>query len=381
MSRDTKDLAILVFPTYPSIINDVKLSTVKKLKENNIIIYKIIQEKYFFSMYLNKPIKASNIISSFVGIKKIEIANSSPNNIKSIINNIIKIGQKIIVDEKFFIRVFSENANFLPRDIEFIATGLLVEKLANRLSRPSTNEESASKIMRVYIGNVKSYISWKSLNGIGGNSYGKIKKKAFIIIYNQISLFSLKKIIKMGFFPDILVLYWDYMELKNILLSLHQILNNISIHKLKLKLLKLNVLIPERNNLNIDILLNLLIIDICSYYSNLINVVLPFNLILHPSWLIDYSINVCIKNGKIPWMPNLFEEDLNFIFPSQNFNNNRLEALDVKRSKFNAYIELRNKIRIRIKSNIFQKNIKVFSIQKGVLNIRPNYIDNILNSI
>ena len=381
MSRDTKDLAILVFPTYPSIINDVKLSTVKKLKENNIIIYKIIQEKYFFSMYLNKPIKASNIISSFVGIKKIEIANSSPNNIKSIINNIIKIGQKIIVDEKFFIRVFSENANFLPRDIEFIATGLLVEKLANRLSRPSTNEESASKIVRVYIGNVKSYISWKSLNGIGGNSYGKIKKKAFIIIYNQISLFSLKKIIKMGFFPDILVLYWDYMELKNILLSLHQILNNISIHKLKLKLLKLNVLIPERNNLNIDILLNLLIIDICSYYSNLINVVLPFNLILHPSWLIDYSINVCIKNGKIPWMPNLFEEDLNFIFPSQNFNNNRLEALDVKRSKFNAYIELRNKIRIRIKSNIFQKNIKVFSIQKGVLNIRPNYIDNILNSI
>ena len=381
MSRDTKDLAILVFPTYPSIINDVKLSTVKKLKENNIIIYKIIQEKYFFAMYLNKPIKASNIISSFVGIKKIEIANSSPNNIKSIINNIIKIGQKIIVDEKFFIRVFSENANFLPRDIEFIATGLLVEKLANRLSRPSTNEESASKIMRVYIGNVKSYISWKSLNGIGGNSYGKIKKKAFIIIYNQISLFSLKKIIKMGFFPDILVLYWDYMELKNILLSLHQILNNISIQKLKLKLLKLNVLIPERNNLNIDILLNLLIIDICSYYSNLINVVLPFNLILHPSWLIDYSINVCIKNGKIPWMPNLFEEDLNFIFPSQNFNNNRLEALDVKRSKFNAYIELRKKIRIRIKSDIFQKNIKVFSIQKGVLNIRPNYIDNILNSI
>lgn len=381
MSRDTKDLAILVFPTYPSIINDVKLSTVQKLKENNIIIYKIIQEKYFFSMYLNKPIKASNIISSFVGIKKIEIANSSPNNIKSIINNIIKIGQKIIVDEKFFIRVFSENANFLPRDIEFIATGLLVEKLANRLSRPSTNEESASKIVRVYIGNVKSYISWKSLNGIGGNSYGKIKKKAFIIIYNQISLFSLKKIIKMGFFPDILVLYWDYMELKNILLSLHQILNNISIQKLKLKLLKLNVLIPERNNLNIDILLNLLIIDICSYYSNLINVVLPFNLILHPSWLIDYSINVCIKNGKIPWMPNLFEEDLNFIFPSQNFNNNRLEALDVKRSKFNAYIELRKKIRIRIKSDIFQKNIKVFSIQKGVLNIRPNYIDNILNSI
>lgn len=381
MSRDTKDLALLVFPTYPSIINDVKISTIKKLKENDIIINKIIQEKYFFSMYLNKPIKASNIISSFVGIKKIEIAYSSPNNIKSIINNIIKIGQKIIVGETFFIRVFSENMNFLPRDIEFIATGLLVEKLANRRSRPSTNEESAGKIMRVYIGNVKSFISWKSLNGIGGNSYGKIKKKAFIIIYNQISLLSLKKIIQMGFFPEILILYEDYMELKNILLSIHQILNNISIHKLKLKLLHLNVLIPERNDLNTDMLLNLLIIDLCSYFSQLIDVVIPFNLILHPSWLIDYSINVCIKNGKIPWMPNLFEEDLNFIPASQNFNNIRPQALNVKRSNFNAYREVRNKVRIRIKSGIFQKKIKVFSIQKGLLNIRPNYIDNILNSI
>jgi len=380
MSRDTKDLALLVFPTYPSIINDVKISTIKKLKENNIIIYKISQEKYFFSIYLNKPIKASNIISSFVGIKKIEIAYSSSNNTKSIINNIIKIGQKIIVDEKFFIRVFSENANFLPRDIEFIATGILVEKLTNKLSRPSTNEESASKVIRVYIGNSKSYISWKSLNGIGGNSYGKIKKKAFIIIYNQLSLLALKKIIQMGFFPDILILYGDYMELKNILLSLHQILNNISIHKLKLKLLQVNVLISERYDLNTDILLNLLIIDICSYFK-LIDVVIPFNLILHPSWLIDYSINVCIKNGKIPWMPNLFEEDLNFISASQNFNNIRPEAPNLKRSKFNAYREVRNKVRIRIKSDIFQKKIKVFSIQKGLLNIRPNYIDNILNSI
>ena len=175
------------------------------------------------------------------------------------INTILKIGQKIIVDEKFFIRVFSENQNFLPRDIEFIATGLLVEKLANKLSRPSTNEKSASKVIKVYIGNFNSYISWKSLNGPGGNSYGKIKKKAFIIIYNQISLFSLKKIIQMGFFPDILILYWDYMDLKKILLSLHQILNNISLHKLKLKTLQTSLLIPEKSNLPIDFLLNFLI--------------------------------------------------------------------------------------------------------------------------
>jgi len=138
---------------------------------------------------------------------------------------------------------------------------------------------------------------------------------------------------------------------------------------------------PERSNLPTDFLLNFLIIDICSYFTNLIDVVLPFNLILHPTWLIDYSINSCIKNGKIPWMPNLFEEDAIFIPLRQNFDNNIQEVPDFTRSKLNKYIDVRNKIQLQIKSETFKKNIKVFSLQKGLLNVRPNYIDNILNSI
>ena len=67
----------------------------------------------------------------------------------------------------------------------------------------------------------------------------------------------------------------------------------------------------------------------------------------------------CIKNGKIPWMPNLFEEDLNFIPLIQNFNNNILETTNLKRSKFNAYREVRNKIRI-INQIIFEKISKYF---------------------
>ncbi len=246
MTRDKEELLVLVFPTHHSISNDVKISTIKKLKENNIIIYRLVMEKYFFSIYLNKPIQASNILTSCLGIKKIEIAYSSLNNIKAIVEQIINVGQKIIINEKFFIKVYSENSNFVSRDIEFIATGSLVEKLSNRLSRPSRNEESANKVMRVYVGKSKSYISWKSLDGIQGNSYGQLKKKVFIIIYNQISLYSLKKIIQMGFVPDILILYWDNIDLKNKLISLHNIITKIPINKLKLKLLQLNLLNQKR---------------------------------------------------------------------------------------------------------------------------------------
>ena len=377
MTRDKEELLVLVFPTHHSISNDVKISTIKKLKENNIIIYRLVMEKYFFSIYLNKPIQASNILTSCLGIKKIEIAYSSLNNIKAIVEQIINVGQKIIINEKFFIKVYSENSNFVSRDIEFIATGSLVEKLSNRLSRPSRNEESANKVMRVYVGKSKSYISWKSLDGIQGNSYGQIKKKVFIIIYNQISLYSLKKIIQMGFVPDILILYWDNIDLKNKLISLHNIITRIPINKLKLKLLQLNLL--NQNNLYSDILLNFLVIDIYSYHSPLINVIIPFNWIVHPVWLIDYSINLCLENGKFPWMPNLFEDDLKFSDWSKPFNNDIEQSNNFKRGKFKDYIKVRNKL--GIKSENFVKNIKVFSIKKGSLNIRPNYIDNILNSI
>ena len=377
MTRDKEELLVLVFPTHHSISNDVKISTIKKLKENNIIIYRLVMEKYFFSIYLNKPIQASNILTSCLGIKKIEIAYSSLNNIKAIVEQIINVGQKIIINEKFFIKVYSENSNFVSRDIEFIATGSLVEKLSNRLSIPSRNEESANKVMRVYVGKSKSYISWKSLDGIQGNSYGQLKKKVFIIIYNQISLYSLKKIIQMGFVPDILILYWDNIDLKNKLISLHNIITRIPINKLKLKLLQLNLL--NQNNLYSDILLNFLVIDIYSYHSPLINVAIPFNWIVHPVWLIDYSINLCLENGKFPWMPNLFEDDLKFSDWSKPFNNDIEQSNNFKRGKFKDYIKVRNKI--GIKSENFVKNIKVFSIKKGSLNIRPNYIDNILNSI
>jgi len=379
MTSDKEELLILVFPTNHSISNDVKISTIKKLKENNIIIYRVVMEKYFFSIYLNKPIQASNILTSCLGIKKIEIACSSPNNIKSIVDKIINVGQKIIINEKFIIKVYSENSNFVSRDIEFIATGSLVEKLSNRSSRPSRNEESASKVMRVYVGNSMSYISWKSLDGIQGNSYGQVKKKVFIIIYNQISLYSLKKIIQMGFVPDILILYWDNIDLKNKLISLHNIINKIPINKLKLKLLQLSLLNEKKDNLYSDVLLNFLVIDIYSYHSPLINVVIPFNWIVHPVWLIDYSINLCLENGKFPWMPILFEDDLKFSDWSTTFNTNIEQSNNFKRRRFKDYIKVKNKI--GIKSENFLKNIKVFSINKGSLNIRPNYIDNILNSI
>lgn len=376
MSFNLKGITLLIFPSSTTIIKDVKLSTIKILKKNKINVSKFIMEKNFFSIYTKEYIKASRILSSSLGIKKIEIAYSVPNEAKFIINKILNLGQKIILNEKFYIKVLSDNPNFIARDLEFMATGLLIEKLANKSSIPSKDEHSANKIIITYIGKSKSYISFKSIKGIGGMTFGYLKKKVFIVIYDQYSIYCLKNVILRGFIPNILILFWDCIDLKNKLFSIHNVLNNIHNNKIKLQLLQLNFLISKEKYNKNNFLLDIIVIDICSYLNTLINVMLSFNLFVHPMWLIEYSFLSCIQKGKVPWFPCLFEENLLINLPSNN---------KFLKSSFNSpkenFINFKERYRIRNRSIDLKQNIKTFYIEIKPLNVRPNYIDNILNSI
>jgi hypothetical protein len=377
MTREIKELRLLIFPTSPTIINDVKLSTIRILKKNKILISQIIMEKSFFSVYTTKTIKALRILSSCLGIKKIEIAYSTSNQTSTIVNKILNVGKKIIMNEGFFIKVFSENPNFIARDIEFIATGLLIEKLASKSSIPSHDEYSANKIIKCYIGKSKSYICIKSVEGIGGMTFGYLKKKVFIIIYDPYSIYCLKNIILRGFIPDILILFWDNEDLKKKLFSIHGILNSTNNKKIKLQLLQLDSIISKTKDIKNNFLLDILVIDICSYINKLINIVLPFNFFIHPLWLIEYAMNSCIQKGKIPWFPYLFEGNLKINLDQKfKFLNS---SFDFTKGNFIDFKEEENKI--RKKSTYLKKNIKIFYVRIKSLNIRPNYIDNILNSI
>jgi hypothetical protein len=377
MTREIKELRLLIFPTSPTIINDVKLSTDRILKKNKILISQIIMEKSFFSVYTTKTIKALRILSSCLGIKKIEIAYSTSNQTSTIVNKILNVGKKIIMNEGFFIKVFSENPNFIARDIEFIATGLLIEKLASKSSIPSHDEYSANKIIKCYIGKSKSYICIKSVEGIGGMTFGYLKKKVFIIIYDPYSIYCLKNIILRGFIPDILILFWDNEDLKKKLFSIHAILKSTNNKKIKLQLLQLDSIISKTKDIKNNFLLDILVIDICSYINKLINIVLPFNFLIHPLWLIEYALNSCIQKGKIPWFPYLFEGNLKINLDQKfKFLNS---SFDFTKGNFIDFKEEENKI--RKKSTYLKKNIKIFYVRIKSLNIRPNYIDNILNSI
>jgi hypothetical protein len=208
-------------------------------------------------------------------------------------------------------------------------------------------------------------------------TFGYLKKKVFIIIYDPYSIYCLKNIILRGFIPDILILFWDNEDLKKKLFSIHAILNSTNNKKIKLQLLQLDSIISKTKDIKNNFLLDILVIDICSYINKLINIVLPFNFFIHPLWLIEYAMNSCIQKGKIPWFPYLFEGNLKINLDQKfKFLNS---SFDFTKGNFIDFKEEENKI--RKKSTYLKKNIKIFYVRIKSLNIRPNYIDNILNSI
>jgi hypothetical protein len=376
MSRHSKKITLLVFPTSPNIINQVKLSTISLLKKNGIFISQIIIEKNFFSLYTKTIIKAFKLLSSCLGIKKIELAYYTTNEDQSILDTIIQVGQKIVINENFYIKVFSENPNVVTRDLEFVATGLLIEKLANKMCISSSNEYNASKLIKVYLVKSHSYISFKTVEGIGGMVFGYLKKRVFIIIYDIYSLYCLKNIILSGFTPDIFILFRDYTDLKTKLFLIHTIINSTNTNKIKIQLLQLNLLLSDSKDREENEISNYMIINICLFLNKLKDIVLPYNLLVHPIDLIESSFKLCIKGGRIPWFPCLYED---------NLSNIAEKTFEHSNSKFNIRIEFPNRSKKVINRRqillTLEKNIKTFYVQNKSLNIRPNYIDNILNSI
>ncbi|HJT84872.1 MAG TPA: hypothetical protein VJ697_10350 [Nitrososphaeraceae archaeon] len=376
MNRHIKKITLLIFPTSPTIINEVKNSTISLLKKNDISISQIITEKSFFSLYTKTTIKALRILSSCLGIKKIELAYYTANEDQSLLDTIIKVGQKIVFNENFYIKVFSENSNVVARDLEFVATGLLIEKLANKLSIPSNNEYNASKLIKVYIVKSHSYISFKTIKGIGGMVFGYLKKRIFIIVYDRYSLYCLKNIILSGFTPDIFILFWDYTDLKTKLYLIHNIINYTNRNKIKIQLLQINLLFSNSKDRKDNHILDYMIINICLYLTNLKYIALPYNLLVHPINLIEKSFKLCIHEGRIPWYPCLYEDNMSNII-EENFEH--MNSTFINRKEYPA--KFQEMINRKQRTLNLKKNIKTFYVQNKSLNIRPNYIDNILNSV
>jgi len=191
------------------------------LIKNNIKNYKLISENNFLVLEVKDYLQVSQWLRYCSGIKRIGISVSTSVQIRNILDKIICVADRTIYSKNHFkIKVFSENTNIISRDIEFIATGLILEKLKLKKSRSSPTHENKVTNIHCYISKSHSYIIYKFIEGIGGLPVGYIKRNIFCLCYNNDSIESIEKISNFGFTPQILIIYFNTKNLTRYLKDL-----------------------------------------------------------------------------------------------------------------------------------------------------------------
>ena len=372
----SKDIKLIIFPIHRHLLKDIKVSIIKTLKSNNVKSYKITTENSFLVLATQNYLYVFNLLSNSSGIKKIGLAVSTSNDIKNILGLILSVTKKIILsNERFQVKVVSENSDFISRDLEFMATGLIIDKTKYQSLKPNNYKGINIKKIYCYIGKLNSYVPIKLIDGIGGLPFNYNKKKIFSVYYNDYSLNCIKTISNFGFIPEIFIVYSNVFDLSKKLKLLHPIFSKMGNRRISISLL------PSDMKFTVDdcqyeefLMLKSIIMS-----NNDPNVLVPFSFYTHPFWMMEKIINLCYKNNKIPWIPMAFSDpdeciDLQFkndlIKNFENRINKRIRTGNISDYKKSSF-----------RFSFLRKEIKNVTFVMNSSNIRPNYIDNILNSI
>lgn len=371
--KKQNNLKLIVFPTSISFISKIRTLLIKKFTMNNIKIYEIISEKLFLVFDVDDPVKASNIAINFLGIEKAGIAVNTETKFSSIVDKIVSIGKKITrPNEKFIVKVFSNNIQFVERDLEFASTGKLISELSDRNCRPASSDTESTTAIFCYITNSKnSYIFYNMFKGLGGVYYAKNKKRIFCTYYNDLSLYCIYDMIKIGFIPDVLMIFFSYNDLKNKLKNFYNILKLLPNKKYVLHLLYFPLKIMDEKILS---LIDCIILEFSLISSTTTNILLSLNGSIHPNWLIEKYVKYYFNSNKIPWLPFITKDVYNYKFAFDIIKFNEFENNDCYCSDQQKYLQSYNNIISLV--NKLSKNIKSYSFY-----ICPNYIHHIINSV
>ena len=373
----SKDIKLIIFPIHRHLLKDIKVSIIKTLKSNNVKSYKITTENSFLVLATQNYLYVFNLLSNSSGIKKIGLAVSTSNDIKNILGLILSVTKKIILsNERFQVKVVSENSDFISRDLEFMATGLIIDKTKYQSLKPNNYKGINIKKIYCYIGKLNSYVPIKLIDGIGGLPFNYNKKKIFSVYYNDYSLNCIKTISNFGFIPEIFIVYSNVFDLSKKLKLLHPIFSKMGNRRISISLL------PSDMKFTVDdcqyeefLMLKSIIMS-----NNDPNVLVPFSFYTHPFWMMEKIINLCYKNNKIPWIPMAFsdpEECIDLHFQNDDLINNSEKKINKKIRTSNISGDKKS----LLVSSFLRKEIKNVTFIMNSSNIRPNYIDNILNSI
>ena len=371
--KKQSNLKLVVFPTSVSFISKIKTLLAKKFLINNIKIYNIFSEKFFLVFDLADPVKALDIAKNFLGVQRAGIAIKTETGFSNIVNRIIFVGSKIIrPNEKFIVKVVSDTLDFVDRDIEFAATGKLISLLSDRNCKPAFDENESTIVISCHIAiSGNAYIFYNLVDGLGGVYYAKNKKRLFCVYYNDLSLYCIYDMIKIGFIPDVLIIFYSYNDLNQKLKNFYNILKLLPNKKYVLHLLCLPLKIIDKK---LSQFIDCIIMEVSFTFSSSSDILLSLNGFIHPNWLIDKYVRYFLNSGKIPWLPFLTKNSSNYTFKFDIIRLNELKNNSFCTLNQQQYLQHYNDVISLTKK--LSKEIKSYSFRIG-----PNYIHHILNSV
>ena len=294
---------VAVFPSTFS-QNKIKpiMTNIKKiLKIQNQKFHKIRQDGDIIVVETNDPVFTSSTINSLFGIKGVAIAKQVPNNFKSIVNGISKVGENLFLkSERFLIQVEGSAKGFITKDVEIAATSALIEKTAKKGVRPGTAEKH-DKRLYVYLTKASAYICIYYDKGLGGIPNNSQNKKSICCVFDELSAVSCIETIKHGLDVKIIICFTKESDLLNLVKMVNQLIHRTVKSKIDLEFYK--ILVNKRSSHLLLIEITAELLTRIAKSTGIKRISLSLSPLIHP---IDFLENIVMqvhKKNLIPYIP------------------------------------------------------------------------------
>jgi hypothetical protein len=278
------------------------MTNIKKiLKIQNQKLHKIRQDGDIIVVETNDPVFTSSTINSLFGIKGVAIAKQVPNNFKSIVNGISKVGENLFLkSERFLIQVEGSAKGFIAKDVEVAATSALIEKTAKKGVRPGTVEKY-DKLLYVYLTKTSAYICIWYDKGLGGIPNNSQNRKVICCVFNELSAVSCIETIKQGFDVKIIVCFTKESELLDLAKMVNELIRRTVRSKIDLEFYK--ILTDKRSSL---LLLTEIITELLSRIATsngIKRISLSLSPLIHPTDFLENIVMQVYEKKLIPYVP------------------------------------------------------------------------------
>src|SRR5215217_3960155 len=312
-------------------------------------------------------------LAGMFGVESVAVAKKVSSNFSDLSAAIVEVGISVIVPgERFHVKVMLQPAakcDYVSRDIEFAASGVLAARLASINARPARTDKDASCQVLTVIGRESAYVCIQLISGPGGliaGSHGAVLSS----IHDSLSFLSCIMAAKAGFECNSVVLpYHDQSELK----TCAKLAQNFAAKtgRKKQTILAVPINVPGKGALSLLLREQIISKILIGYQDS--RIVFPLTAAFHPIWFIETIFNETLAAGKMPFAPLIFQSS-DLVMHAQQAGivlNISAAALHITKGKLQKYY----------KAVAFESESAIKHTKRLELKVGPNYLHDIVDSI